>query len=128
MSRQTKKTVVAIVIAVNCTLVLLIHLSTFTSTCDPPSRINEKEGALHHSKYIRIKVNDKYEYSPYSPIPILRGSKNMARISKGECLPERKTSIKMLEMIAVTNYIPIDILREKHTIYTVITRMRGQLR
>ena len=44
--------------------------------------------------------------------------KNKAQISRGECFPEEHKNIPdKFEMIVVTNYIPVDVLRKSHSIY-----------
>ena len=58
-----------------------------------------------------------YECFYYKKIPRMSQLTNKARIGKGKCFPERKSINSKLEMIFVTNYIPVDILRHKHSIY-----------
>ena len=57
------------------------------------------------------------EYFYYMKIPRMGELTNKARIGEGNCFPERKSNNSKLEMIFVTNYIPVDILRHKHSIY-----------
>ena len=57
------------------------------------------------------------EYFYYVKIPRLGELTNKARIGEGNCFPERKSNNSKLEMIFVTNYIPVDILRHNHSIY-----------
>ena len=65
---------------------------------------------------LSISVN-KSEYFYYKKIRRIGELTNKARIGEGNCFPERKSNNSKLEMIFVTNYIPVDILRHKHSIY-----------
>ena len=57
------------------------------------------------------------EYIYYMKTPRMGELTNKARIGEGNCFPERKSNNSKFEMIFVTNYIPVDILRHKHSIY-----------
>ena len=83
----------------------------------------EQEAKLKLYK-ITVKSSEKIEYYPYVDIQRFTDPhKNEAQISKGECLHEPKIEVEnTLKMIGVTNYIPVDILRADHSMYTAKLR------
>ena len=89
----------------NDTLIIAIHKSWQSSSTSTIEYLN-----------VSISAN-MYEYFYYVKIPRMGELTNKARIGEGNCFPERKSNNSKLEMIFVTNYIPVDILRHKHSIY-----------
>ena len=89
----------------NDTLIMAIHKSWQPSDTTTIEFLN-----------LSISVN-KSEYFYYKKIRRIGELTNKARIGEGNCFPERKSNNSKLKMIFVTNYIPVDILRHKHSIY-----------
>ena len=103
--------------AVVTVFVTVILMSIFIQ--NNPKRVEEEEGKQCTIKKLKLSISaGKYEYFSYLKIPKLKEQTNKARIGHGTCLPEKNNSSSdMLEMVVVSNYVPIDILRHQHKIY-----------
>ena len=98
------------------TVIILYQWGDKTLTQKPWQRKKPRNKTNEECLNLTIFANT-YECFYYKKIPRMGQVTNKARIGMGKCFPERKSINSKLEMIFVTNYIPVDILRNKHSIY-----------
>ena len=94
-------------------------MSIYNFIQNNPKTVQKEECKQRSLKKLKLSIHaGKYEYFFYLKIPKLKEQTNKARIGNGTCLPEKNSSSSdKLEMVVITNYFPVDILRHQHKIY-----------
>jgi len=119
MKKITKSTVSLLALLIILLYMHNIYMPGNTKKCD----LKKEKPELKLYK-ITVKQSEKIEFFPYVPIERIYGKTNEARIvGKGQCVTEtRNHTSDNLDMIGVTNYIPVDILRKEHSMYSAKLR------
>lgn len=85
---------------------------------DKQHKVDIEEKTLS-SNVIRLLTFDyNYEDYEYKSIELFaKETRNKAQIGFGNCFSEKSTNTNKLELMVLTSYVPIDLFRNRHTIY-----------